>query len=303
MKRHSIIFVLFSMLVTVCVLLTSCNVLFTTSDTGTLTTKDYEFTDFNVVDIGSNYKVDIEYSDIYSVQVTAHENLLKNVIVTRTGNTLKLGLRWPAISFGFRSYDLKARITMPELVKLTLSGASEGKISGFKSTNDFSARLSGASELELDMETGRFDSVISGSSEMKANVKSSDTEIRLSGSSDLDLDITTGNFVLKSSGASEAGGYVQATSTSLHLSGSSSIKLAGSGGDIDISGSGASSFNLEQYKIVDVFVELSGASNAYLEINGEIRGSLSGSSELIYKGNPILGDSLDIGSASTFEHR
>jgi hypothetical protein len=303
MKRPSVVFVLFSMLVTVCILLTSCNVLFTTSDTGALTTKNFEFADFNTVDIGSNFTVDIGYSDTYSVQITARENLFKNINVTKIGNTLKLGLKWPNISFGGRSNDLRAKITMPELVKLTLSGATEGKVNGFNSTNDFDARLSGASELELEMETERFNSVISGSSEMTAKVKSSYMEIKLSGSSDLNLDSTTGNFILRSSGASNTGGSVQATSTSLHLSGSSSVELTGSGGDIDLYGSGASSFKLEEYKIEDVFIELSGASDAFLDINGVIQGSLSGSSELNYEGNPILGDRLDIRGGAKIVHR
>lgn len=303
MKRHSFVVVMISILISACTLLTSCGWLITTENAGSLTTKEYEFTDFNAVDIGSAFKVDIGYSDTYSVQITANENLFRNVNITKTGNTLKIGLKWSGISFSNSTYDLKARITMPELVNLTLSGSTEGTVSGFKSTNDFDARLSGASELELDMETGRFNSVISGSSEMTARIISNDAEIKLSGSSELKLDMTTGDFVYRSSGASEANGTVKATSTGIYLSGSSEIKLTGLGGDLILSGSGASNCTLVGYSIENADVDLGGASHADVDINGELNVSLSGASGLFYGGNPTLGDRMDISSGSSFEHR
>ena len=292
-----------SILLTACMLLTSCGWLVTTGESGPVTTREYEFTDFNSLDVGSAFKVDISHSDTYSVQIIANESVYKNVNVNQSGNTLKIGLRWPGFFFNIHNYNLKAIITMPELSKLTLSGATKGTVSGFQSSNDCEVRLSGASDLEIDMETGKFDSSISGSSEMTAHIKSSDTKIELSGSSDMKLDITTGSFVYRSSGASEATGIVQATSTGIHLSGSSEIRFTGSGGDLVLSASGASDCKLVGYYIEDADVELSGASQADMDINGELNVSLSGASGLKYGGNPVLGHRMDISGGASMERR
>jgi hypothetical protein len=246
MKKRSLVITLVSIVITLSILLSGCGWIVTVKDAGPLTSRAYEFTDFNAVDIGSSFKVEIGYSDTYCVQITTNENYFNNIVAAKFGNTLKIGVK-PRWGIGDFSRTLEVKITMPELVKLTLSGATEGTVSGFKSANDFDARLSGASKLDLDMETGKFNSEISGSSEMTATIKNTDSDIELSGSSELILDMTTGNFVYKSSGASNSSSKIEARSTSLHLSGSSRIELTGSGGDIDLSGSGASIFKLAQY--------------------------------------------------------
>jgi hypothetical protein len=302
MKRHLLIITLAVILIITSLLITGCNGLFTVKDAGPLTSRTYEFTDFNAVDIGSSFKVDIGYSDTYSVQITTNENYFNDIVVAKSGNTLKFGEK-PRWGIGDFSRTLEVKITMPELKRLKLSGATEGRVSGFQSTNDFDSQLSGASKLNLKIETGKFNSEISGASEMTATITSTDSDIRLSGSSEIMLDMATGNFVYKSSGASYASGNIEAISTSLYLSGSSNIELTGSGGDIHLSGSGASNFKLAQYYVKDVDIELSGASNANMNISGMIQGYLSGSSDLIYKGNPILSDRLDISGGSRIQHR
>lgn len=138
---------------------------------------------------------------------------------------------------------------------------------------------------------------------MTATVVCSNSNIDLSGASELNLETETGTLSIKASGDSEVRGKANATKTGLNLSGASSIKLAGSGGDIELSGSGASDFDLGQYNIGDVDIDLEGASEAYMVINGTVKGSLSGASELLYEGNPVLGNKLDISSGSTFKKR
>ncbi len=302
MKKQSFVITLILIVITFNLLLTGCGWLYTVRDAGPLTSREYDFTDFNVLDIGSAFKVEIDYGDEYRVQITTNENYFKDIITTRYGNTLKIRVK-PIWGIGIISPTLEAKIIMPELVKLTLSGAAEGTVRGFKSMNDSVVRVSGASKLDLDMETGRFISELSGASKMTAALINTDADISLSGASELTLTMTTGNFLYKSSGASDTSGIVNAVKTSLHLSGASSIDITGSGGDIDLSGSGASVFKLKQYNIENVIIDLSGASRAYMVISGMIIGELSGASELIYEGNPVLGDKLDISGGSKFEFR
>jgi hypothetical protein len=203
--------------------------------------------------------------------------------------------------FGART--LEARITMPDLTGLEISGATKGTVRGFKSGNDLNARISGASTLDLDVETGNFISKISGSSKVTARIKSTSTDIEISGASKLTLDMDTGNFVYESSGASDASGGLKAASTTIHLTGASEMQFTGSGGDLKLIGSGASEATLRGFNIEDADIHLSGATHADVDINGRLSVSLSGGSELRYGGNPILGDKMDITGGSRLEHR
>jgi hypothetical protein len=301
MKKLSLIITVASIITASVLLLTSCNWLFTVKDLGPTTTRGYEFTDFNAVDVGSAFTVDIEYGETYSVEITTNERIFDRINIGKDDDTLKISMTWFGV--GFNNAHMEARITMPELTKLTLSGATEGTVRGFKSTNDFETSISGASELDLDIETGAFAGVISGSSELNARVKSTSTRINLSGASDLKIEAITGSLEITSSGASETVGTAEVSSSIFHLSGASSMELAGKGGNIGLSGSGGSSYKLMEYAIEDVNIGLSGASDADMVINGKLRGYLSGSSELRYEGTPVVEKDLDISGASTFKRR
>ena len=153
---------------------------------------------------------------------------------------------------------------MPELHSLSLSGAAEGTANGFTSVHDLDVTLSGASELVMNMETGVFTSSLSGAS------------------------IITGSL--------------RATGTALDLTGASEIKLDGAGGDISMVGSGASTFNLQDYKVNNASIDLSGASDAKLYIDGSLNASLSGASDVEYSGNPTLGN-MDLSGGSAIVKR
>ena len=301
MRKLSLLITVASIITASAMLLTSCNWLFTVKDLGPTTTRGYEFTDFNAVDVGSAFTVDIEYGETYSVEITTNERIFDRINIGKDDDTLKIRMTWFGV--GFNNTHMEARITMPELTKLTLSGATEGTVRGFKSTNDFETSISGASELDLDIETGAFTGVISGSSELSARVKSTSTMINLSGASDLKIEAITGSLEIISSGSSETSGMAEALSTVFHLSGASSMELSGKGGDIELFGSGSSSLQLLQFAIEDVNIGLSGASDADMVINGRVQGYLSGSSELRYEGTPVVEKDFNISGASTIERR
>jgi hypothetical protein len=226
------------------------------TDSGPTTTRDYDFTDFTGIEIGHAFELEITRSDTYKVTITAGKNILEHIDVSKSGSTLKIDMdKW---LFNWHSTP-KATITMPDLLGLNISGASKGNVRGFKSSHDFTLSLSGASDLDIDMETG--------------------------------------NFVSEISGASKVAGHLKASSSKIELSGASDVKLEGSGGNIVLSSSGASHVTLTDFTVNDADIELSGASHASLNINGKMDASLSGASSLRYGGNPTMGK-LDITGAS-----
>lgn len=299
MKKRTAIIALISMALSAGLLLSGCGVLVTTKS-GAITTKDYQITDFSAVDIGDAFQVEIQRGDSYSVQITADTNSLDRTDVTRSGDTLKIGRKpWPVISSGHQT--LNVRITMPRLTKLTISGSTKGTVSGFKSSDDFEARVLDASSLDLDMETGAFSAVVSASSHLTGQVTSTESDIELSESSRMDLQLTTGAFNLEASASSKATGSVQTTSTAIRLLEASSVNLTGSGGNLDLFASASSSATLPDFTIGDLHVQLSEGSKADLTVNGRITGSLNNGSQLLYAGNPVLDSSFQVNGGSKFQ--
>ena len=178
---------------------------------GNITTKEEQFSDFTEVDAGSGFTIEIFESSSYSVIVTADDNVMEYIEVSKSGDTLKVGVRW---GISFRSVTLKIRITMPEINKIELSGGVQGKIEDFSSTNQLSIDLSGGSQL-----TGQ-----------------------------------------------------------------------GSAGDLIIDGSGGSQLHFRSYSVKNTNIELSGGSQATVNLDGILDADLSGGSQLFYYGDATLGE-------------
>ena len=150
---------------------------------------------------------------------------------------------------------------MPDLTRLTLSGASKGEVRGFSVGHQIEFNLSGASSLHIDeLETG-------------------DTEFDLSG-------------------ASKVSGVIKIANGEFNLSGASAIELEGSAVDISIEASGASHVRLADFPLSNARVNLSGASDATVNASGRLDCDLSGASKLNYSGNPTLG-SINTSGGST----
>jgi hypothetical protein len=259
--KKTILIVACTLIVITAVLMTGCVSPIITKDAGPTTTREYHFTDFDSIDIGYAFKLEVTPADTYSITIIAGETLFDDIKVTKTGHKLEIGL--DRLFFHF-NMSPRVKITMPELRGLYLSGASEGNVTGFKSSQDFDLTLSGASELYMDMETGAFESELSG--------------------------------------ASEVSGRLIATSCDITLSGASQITLEGSGGNIKLEGSGASQADLELFSVNDADIDFSGATDGNLDINGRLDVALSGASYLEYSGNPTLGD-FNVSGGSDIERK
>jgi len=221
-------------------------------------TEEMQFSNFTKVEVGSAFEVDISQGDSYVVSITANDNLFQHLDIRQSGQTLHIGLKQPRIYF--RTVQ-KAAIVMPELERLSLSGASKGEVHGFNTGKNLELELSGASSLFID------------------SIKAGDTEFDLSG-------------------ASKATGSITMANGTFHLSGASTAELKGSAKDITVEASGASHARLVDLPATNVRLNLSGASEATINASGTLDGELSGASRLRYAGNPTLGR-INTSGAST----
>ena len=100
------------------------------------------------------------------------------------------------------------------------------------------------------------------------------------------------------SGASSLKGAMDTVDVRFTLSGASRLTLEGTGSDMDLRASGASDVSLADFEVKDASVELSGASQAAVNVTGKLDVEASGASQLRYLGNPQLGR-IDTSGASS----
>ncbi len=263
------------------VLLSGCRVV--TADSGNNDTRHYDFSDFDSVEIGSAFDFEIVRSDSFSVSITTDDNMFEHIRVKEHGETLTIDVASRInlfTIFGLGSSTRKAVITMPHLTELSVSGASEGEISGFGFTEELEVDVSGASKVTFP------------------GLAAGDIDLDASGASLVWLEGSVRNLEIDASGASSIDGDIEADSIDLDLSGASSARLSGSAGDAIIEGSGASRFNLADLILNDADVTLTGASTADVNLDGRLDVSLSGASSLNFKGTPTMGR-IDISGGSS----
>lgn len=233
---------------------------------GTATTKNFDQKDFDNVEVNSAFEVDLVQGNVYSISITAQEKLFDHITVKQNGNLVQINLEWGwgtwVSSWGFQRP--KAKITLPYLSQLKLSGASKGSATGFQTTRDTSVSLNGASSLNID--------------------------------------ITAANVKIDVSGASHLTGKANGDYVRLQVDGASSADLSGSAKTMDLLESGASRTNLEGLSVGTVTVDLSGASRATVSPVDKMSVKISGASSLSYTGSPAL-ESIDVSGASTIHKK
>ncbi len=142
---------------------------------------------------------------------------------------------------------------------------------------------------------------------LRAAIRTPDLRsIRLSGASELVLEdfSLAHDLDLHLSGASEAKGDLSARDLALNLSGASKIRLRGTGRDLTVEGSGASDLDLSDFAVRNVSVMLSGATEASVNMNGELRCDMSGASRLYYRGKANVDlEYLSLSGAAKIEKR
>ena len=196
---------------------------------GNLTSETHNFSDFSRIEAHNGFQLEVTMSSSFSIEITADDNVHEYIAVEKSGDTLEIRLRGTRF---YRSVTLRAKITMPELYYMELSGGAQADIIGFSSSHDFEANMSGGSQLSGDISAG--------------NVE-------------------------------------------FELSGGSQVELEGMGEDLSIDASGGSQLELEDFPIDDASINMSGGSQATINISGTLDVDLSGGSWVKYVGDPEIG--------------
>ena len=222
-------------------------------------TKEYNLKDFTKIEVGGAFEVEIEQSDTFKVSVTAGD--FPYVRVEKSGDTLVIkrqGIEWFAPFNGRPS----AKVALPVLTGLDISGASHGNFENFQSDNELSITLSGASHVEAH------------------GISAFNVDIKVSGASTLNGDIKAKKDV------------------KLEVTGASKIDLAGAGNNAEMMVNGASKAELNGFPVQNAQLKISGASQVLINLNGKLDANVSGASTLLWSGSPIMGNIQTSGAAT-----
>jgi len=207
---------------------------------GNLTTRNFDLSDFTEIAAQSGFQLEVVQSSTFSVEVTADDNAIDYIDVYKSGNTLKIRPQW---NRSFRSVTLRARVTMPDLYEIKLSGGSGASISSFSSSHDLSVGLSGGSSLAGDIIAVDTYIALSGGSQVNLQGTADDLDVNGSGGSQLEL----GAFPVNNADINLSGGGIATVSVNgtldVNLSGGSHVTYIGEPTSIDTNLSGASTIS------------------------------------------------------------
>lgn len=201
--------------------------------------KEKEYKDFTRVEISNTFDFKIVRADSFSVKFDAAESFMKNIHVDQVGDKLSID-HSHHISWMFRLTRPMVVITMPVIKELRLTGAVSGEVSGFKSSEDFSMEMEGASHARLNLQAGKADFHLRGACSLEAKGAAESLIIDVNGACHLEMkDFVTINAAVRLNGASTCTANITGR-LDARLGGVSNLYLIGEPAIGDIRTSGVS---------------------------------------------------------------
>jgi hypothetical protein len=205
-------------------------------------TETYDYSDFIAIEAHQGFQVELTKQSNFNIEITVDDNLQEYLDVSKSGNTLRIGLQQNRL---YPSATLSAKIGMPDISRIDLSGGSRADVTGFDLSHDLSIELSGGSRISGD---------------------------------------------------------ISAADVNLELSGGSRIELVGSADNLVADGSGGSQLELGSFPVGNADIEISGGGRGNIDVSGTLDLNLSGGSQVVYDGEPRIGD-IDLSGGSTFRKK
>jgi len=204
-----------------------------------MATKKLDYTKFTRIEISHTFDFKIIRGDSFDIKLDAAEGLMKNINVELDGDRL-IVRHSPHISWMFRLTRPKIVITMPVIKELRLTGAVAGEVSGFKSSEDFSLEMEGASFATLNLQAGNTEFHVRGACSVTAKGEAGNLIIDVNGACHLEMkDFAVKNAAIRLNGASTCTANISGR-LDARLGGVSTLYLIGEPTIGDIRSSGMS---------------------------------------------------------------
>ncbi|GHV10035.1 hypothetical protein FACS1894162_2270 [Bacteroidia bacterium] len=198
---------------------------------------------------------------------------------------------------------LRAYVTVEELSLLKLSGACQISGTGVFPSKECKIDCSGASKINLQIETNNLAIDISGACNLQLRVQAASISLNASGASKVNISTPSAASSYTSCDDESSHFTVQVASAlkkvSIDCSGSSNIKLSGSAQLLNIDLSGASKIDAEQFSAKTAKIHTTGASKVKVGKIEDLKGSASGVSDIQYNKSSTVTDLTTSGAAKS----
>ncbi len=255
--------------------------------------KSFDFKNFQELAVANVFQVELVQDSRWSVSIEYSDFLEPYLDVALSGSQLKLTLKnVPQSLQRSRKYKesrvLTAKVHMPRLNKLTVSGAARLDAKGtFAPAGDtFRMDVSGAAVVDgMAVSAPKARLAVSGAAKLPLFTgQIPQVDLRMSGAAKggFDLQADTWKVVLSGSAKATLRG-AECRSVEMECSGSAGASLEVQADKLEYEGSGASSLDAEGAPAREVEIELSGASRCRVAAQESLKVEASGASTCRYK--------------------
>lgn len=151
---------------------------------GNLVSRDFDFTGFETIDAGSNFRVDVRRGDGFAVKVTSDDNMIDNLKVTSSGGKLTLDIK-PG-NWSLNNVTMKAEVTLPALKAITARANAVVRFDQFEPAV-FTLDLSGNAIAEGTVNAGKVDVTADGNGQARLSGATDHLDVRGKGNAILTL--------------------------------------------------------------------------------------------------------------------
>lgn len=186
---------------------------------GNVINEKRDLANFNAIEVGGIFEVEVTANKEFSVEVEADDNLLQYIRTEVKGNTLEIRTEKRISPQG----KIRVRVSAPNIENLQVSGASKLSLSNVKN-DSLKVDASGASKIKVDGETSNLEVELSGASRLDAeNLKAENVNVDGSGASSAAVNVS-GDLKADLSGASKVTYTGNPRNLEKSTSGASSVK-------------------------------------------------------------------------------
>lgn len=187
---------------------------------------EYDFTDFNSIEIGSVFNIEVVQGDDWEVSLSGRDEDVKDVVIRKMDKTLNVNFSRDISRWDHDREEIRVYIRMPELDAINLSGAAKGYVNGFDHYR-MDINLSGAASAEMDLKLKDVKINLAGTSRLNLYGSGENMDITLTGASSLDsYDFDSRYAKIDASGISHAKVNV-ARELQADVSGGSEVRYKG----------------------------------------------------------------------------
>ena len=272
-------------------------------------TQTYQLDGFDALEASWMYQVELSQSPSFSVSVEAPDFVMPFLDVRVRNGFLKLSVQDMPKDIRRKlengSYEIYAKVSMPELSAVELSGAAKlESFDAFKAPKEnFSLDLSGASAVKsLKVSATHCKIDCSGASKFSLNGNFQQIRIGLSGAASGKMASDSQELNLDLSGSAKLFLSGNHQKVKAEVSGAGNVEMEGAAERLVFNGSGAAKGYFLKCPVLEASVGLSGAARIHLDVKEDLAVRLTAAASCYYRaGEHLTLSDIDVSRGATLK--